>query len=344
VLKGPQGTLFGRNTTGGAVLFVPQAPLDEFEGYVRSQLGTFSRRQLEAAVNLPLGEIGALRLAGFAFKREGYARTVAGRVDGPNTANAGGFILSPVGPKVILPSYDIYNQDVLEARATLRLTPFDGFENSTIVTWHGDKNRATNQLRQLRAGAPLAGAIGAFFPNLQLNNPRVADVSQDLRKPRSSTWAFINTTLFDINDNLRIKNILSHIRAKGWGNNPSDVDGSPFSAVDLERPDRFLKNRQTVEELQLQGDFGRVEFILGGLIDRTRQPDLERGGPAQLGRHQRSFHRGEQPSARNLGRTSRGPVPELQRLAGDDLHRLVQRAQEVPRMELQRHRRLPDQR
>src|SRR6476620_2784987 len=39
VLKGPQGTLFGRNTTGGAVLFVPQGPTKDFGGYVRAQGG-----------------------------------------------------------------------------------------------------------------------------------------------------------------------------------------------------------------------------------------------------------------------------------------------------------------
>jgi len=272
VLKGPQGTLFGRNTTGGAVLFVPKAPTDQFEGSVRGQLGTYNNRQLEAAINVPLGNIGALRLAGFIWKREGYAKTVGGRIDGPNTVNAGGSFFSPVGPKVILPSYDVYNQDVLEARASLRLTPFEGFENTTIVTWHGDKNRATIQLDKLRPGAALANGIRAFFPNVVPNKPRIADVDVDLRKPRSSTWAFINTTLWDLTDNLRIKNIISHIRARGWGNNPSDVDGSPFPAVDLERPDRPLKNFQTVEELQLQGNLGKLDFIVGGLIDRTRQP------------------------------------------------------------------------
>lgn len=272
VLKGPQGTLFGRNATGGAVLFVPQAPTDRFEGYVRGHLGTYGNRQLETAVNMPLGEIGALRLAGFAWKREGYARTAGGRIDAANTANAGGNALSPVGPKVFLPSIDIYNQDVLEGRATLRLTPAEGIENSIIVTWHGDRNRATGQLERLRPGAVLADSIGAAFPDLLPGDPRMADVDTDLRRPRSSTWAFINTTLIDLTDNLRIKNILSHIRAKGWGNNPQDVDGSPFPATNLERPDRFVRNRQYVEELQLQGNFNRLEFIVGGLLDRTRQP------------------------------------------------------------------------
>src|ERR1700761_2574590 len=44
VLKGPQGTLFGRNTTGGAVLFVPQKPTSRLEGYIEAEGGNFDER------------------------------------------------------------------------------------------------------------------------------------------------------------------------------------------------------------------------------------------------------------------------------------------------------------
>src|SRR3546814_15204581 len=49
-LKGPQGTLFGRNTTGGAVLFVPRKPGNEFSGYVIGRLGSYDRHDLEFAM------------------------------------------------------------------------------------------------------------------------------------------------------------------------------------------------------------------------------------------------------------------------------------------------------
>lgn len=272
VLKGPQGTLFGRNTTGGAILFVPQAPVDTFEGYVRGQLGNYENKQLEAAVNIPLGDIGGLRVAGFAWHRKGYVETVGGRIDSAASNNAGGAFPYLTPPQVRLPSIDVYNQDVLEFRASLLLRPVDGVENTTILTWHGDRNRATTQLHMLRPGTALGGAIGGFFPTLLPNDPRVADVDTDLRRPRSDTWAIINTTLWDVADSLRIKNIASYIWAKGYTNNPSDVDGSPFPAVNLIRPGRPLKNRQLYEELQLQGDLGPVNFIVGGNIDQTRQP------------------------------------------------------------------------
>ena len=252
VLKGPQGTLFGRNTTGGAVLFVPQAPTDKFEGYVRGQLGTYNNRQLEAAVNIPLGEIGGLRLAGFYWKREGYTQTVGGRLD------AGASFAT--GAPVILPSIDVNNQDVIELRGTLLLHLADNIQNTTLVTWHGDKNRGTTQLQAVR-GAPPIGA-----------DPRIADIGTDLRRPRSDVWAIINTTLWDVTDDIRVKNIASAILAKGYGNNPSDVDGSPRGAIDLMTPLRALKNNQYYEELQLQGKAGPVDYILGGTLDLTRQP------------------------------------------------------------------------
>lgn len=63
VLRGPQGTLFGRNTTGGAILLMSRQPEDEFGGYASLDLAEHSSRQLTAAVNAPLGEQTSARLA-----------------------------------------------------------------------------------------------------------------------------------------------------------------------------------------------------------------------------------------------------------------------------------------
>lgn len=56
VLRGPQGTLFGRNATGGLVHYLTKKPSDRFEGYVDASYGTFDRVKLEGAVNVPLGD------------------------------------------------------------------------------------------------------------------------------------------------------------------------------------------------------------------------------------------------------------------------------------------------
>jgi iron complex outermembrane receptor protein len=78
VLKGPQGTLFGRNTTGGAVLFEPRRPdLTKPTGYGEMLIGDYRRAQGEGAVNFPVidGKL-AVRVAGQAESREGYTRDV----------------------------------------------------------------------------------------------------------------------------------------------------------------------------------------------------------------------------------------------------------------------------
>lgn len=73
VLKGPQGTLFGRNSTGGAVLYTSAKPTDGLGGYVIGRIGNYSAKQLEAAVNVPLlPDKLLLRLAGFIQHRRGY--------------------------------------------------------------------------------------------------------------------------------------------------------------------------------------------------------------------------------------------------------------------------------
>ena len=73
VLRGPQGTLYGRNASGGSVNVLTNNPdLGAFGASARVQLGNYSLKRGEAMLNLPLGETFGLRLAGFKEKRDGY--------------------------------------------------------------------------------------------------------------------------------------------------------------------------------------------------------------------------------------------------------------------------------
>jgi iron complex outermembrane receptor protein len=78
VLKGPQGTLFGRNTTGGALLFNSNDPaLGEFSGRVSATYGRFDEKELVGVINIPFGERVALRIAATGFERDGYTRNAS---------------------------------------------------------------------------------------------------------------------------------------------------------------------------------------------------------------------------------------------------------------------------
>src|SRR3546814_9799451 len=79
VLKGPQGTLFGRNTLGGAVLITPELPSYDFGGYISALYGRFDRRELEGAINIPIVDNRiALRVAGQLRRQDPRTRNLSG--------------------------------------------------------------------------------------------------------------------------------------------------------------------------------------------------------------------------------------------------------------------------
>ena len=113
VAAGPQGTLFGKNTTGGAVLFVPKKPVNDFEGSVEYGMGDYNMKTATAVVNVPLVDDKVLlRVAGQFLDRDGFT------IDR--------------GPYFAGKDYD--NRDYWALRATLLLRPFDNLENTTIFS------------------------------------------------------------------------------------------------------------------------------------------------------------------------------------------------------------------
>ena len=73
VLKGPQGTLYGRNATGGAINVIPQRPvIGETSAQAQASYGNYNAFQGQGAANIPIGDRGALRLAGSFNKHDGY--------------------------------------------------------------------------------------------------------------------------------------------------------------------------------------------------------------------------------------------------------------------------------
>lgn len=77
ILRGPQGTLFGRDTVGGAINLVPAKPTDALEGLVKVRVGDYSLRELTGVINLPVaGPVAALRIAGLHSEHDGYGRSM----------------------------------------------------------------------------------------------------------------------------------------------------------------------------------------------------------------------------------------------------------------------------
>ncbi|MDP3748370.1 MAG: TonB-dependent receptor [Phenylobacterium sp.] len=98
VLRGPQGTLYGRNATGGVVNIITNKPADEFDASITAEFGNYKALKYQAFINVPLGDRLALRAAGFALQRDGYTS---------NTLNG----------------QDIDSRDIWAGRVTLAFTP-----------------------------------------------------------------------------------------------------------------------------------------------------------------------------------------------------------------------------
>lgn len=89
VVKGPQGTLFGRNTASGAISMVSRKPGDTFAGAISFGAGQYGRREFEGSLDMPLGENLAVRIAGMHRDEEGHIENLAGGRDlGASEADA----------------------------------------------------------------------------------------------------------------------------------------------------------------------------------------------------------------------------------------------------------------
>ncbi len=137
VLRGPQGTLFGRNATGGLVHFVTRKPDGEYSAFAKATYGSFNQVQLEGAVGAPLGEKLAVRVSG-AMNR--HDSVVENRI-GPDAGNAEDYA----------------------GRAQFRLTPNEDLRIN--LSLHGATSSQKPRPYQHRASFVNADGLGEFLPD-----------------------------------------------------------------------------------------------------------------------------------------------------------------------------------
>ncbi|WP_454798260.1 TonB-dependent receptor [Novosphingobium lindaniclasticum] len=225
VLKGPQGTLFGRNTTGGALLLYPTAPDYDFGGYGQVTLGSYNERTFEGAVNVPImDEHVALRLAGQVARRDGYTKNhgIGGNLDDRNN-NA--------------------------FRASLLVEPVEGLKNVTVFDWYRARENGTGLVlngvypnpavsgggtARTAANAPYfdCGVAGCDI-DIALSEQRAAgvrDVSTSIDPYSNRTfWGLANTTTLDVGT-VTFKNIFGYRSSKVDG--ARDMDGTYLALYD----------------------------------------------------------------------------------------------------------------
>ncbi|MFZ4688534.1 MAG: TonB-dependent receptor [Polymorphobacter sp.] len=74
VLRGPQGTLFGRNTTGGAVNVILKKPSDTLGGYIEAAYGAYDKKLIRGSIDLPLNDIVQVKISGYYQDDDGYVQ------------------------------------------------------------------------------------------------------------------------------------------------------------------------------------------------------------------------------------------------------------------------------
>lgn len=133
VLRGPQGTLFGRNSTGGAIQFISNEPGSEFGGSVRAAFGSNESVSFTGALNVPLSDSVQARIAVYHDQNDGYIRHLTGNQPDPGQAETQAF------------------------RAQLAFQPNESINNVLKVSWANTTGRTSGIWRDTTASNPVNG-------------------------------------------------------------------------------------------------------------------------------------------------------------------------------------------
>ncbi len=264
VLKGPQGTLFGRNTTGGAILYYPTAPTYDLGGYALAGVSNYKGRIVEGALNLPIvTDKIALRVAGQYQKRDGYTKNIG----------VGG---------------DADDLDSRAFRASLLLDPVDGIRNTTIFDFYRSHTVGGGSVLFNVLSGPSAltatGTLAAAQAQLALQRargPRVINSDVDAFE-RARRIGITNRTEVDVATDVQLINIFGYRKTKV--DYFSSVDGLPTlisdgtGAIPRGLPVTVVGGRQTsdvqqlTDELQLKGKaFGdKANWLIGGFYLKSK--------------------------------------------------------------------------
>ncbi|WP_425410093.1 TonB-dependent receptor [Hyphococcus sp.] len=228
VLRGPQGTLYGRNTIGGAIKYVTRRLADEPQASVRVTGGTYGQIDAIGSFSLPLLQnsgIGDLKFGGSVgyFHRNGF------------------------GDNLNLNGVENYNKEVLAGRATIEWDPAEAFSLRITGDWTDDNSDPRQGHRLLDfTGFPVLDDV--FDTRSGLNSPEQSVVSRGVSA--TAEWR--------LNDNFTLKNIVGYRDDETF--TPIDFDSLPL--VDLDVP-AIYKNDQFSEEIQLLYESDRLNGLVG---------------------------------------------------------------------------------
>jgi outer membrane receptor protein involved in Fe transport len=312
VLRGPQGTLYGRNTTGGTINLITRKAGTQLDGYGTVEIGTFATRRIQGAVNVPIGALGGLRIAGFYLKRDGYTKNIGsgGEVDGRDQYSIRGSLRLNPGPDTRVDIvYQRSEEDSTRSRENKRLckaTPVLGCSPTELGFDSPDVSGVLFQTL-LRVGSgpnfPAGGNIYAGAINPADLRTVATDVSPSFKGYQDSVTAEVSHDLGGVS----LISLTGYTRGKSTANTDYDNAVLPFRFVQpvtynfaagqtittdrLITTDSFIASGRTYyQEFRAVSDFGqRLDFTVGANYFNTK-------GSASF----RIYHPGIELFARNV--------------------------------------------
>lgn len=260
VLKGPQGTLFGRESVGGAVLLQSARPKNELGGSLQVGYGNYDSREIDAAINVPI--IDEKLLTRFAFngqKRDGYVHVLSSR-DRPN-------------------GFDANDRDYWSMRGTVTFKPSDRFSNDLTATYqHFENNGSPTFLTEINP--PILTAYSAIYSGFLMVPSLLAEqqalgydthiaVDGSLRS-RGNLLSIANSTNVDLTDDLQLRTILGYTDVVNYRR--FDNDNTVLAINNQPRTTRRIEQQQYTVEAQLLGKAfdGHLDWIAGAFA--LKQP------------------------------------------------------------------------
>ncbi|QMW24129.1 TonB-dependent receptor [Sandaracinobacteroides saxicola] len=252
VLRGPQGTLFGKNASAGVVNIVSKRPTDRLEGYVELGFFTKAEYRARATLNIPFSPAVRGRFTGFWSKYDGNYLNIAPTVNG---------VANPNGTRVN--GYDRYGfRGVIEADAG----------DALKLTLIGDWRKADDNCCAESLGTTPSNLAAGLFPSSSFagNNSRL--VSQDLiTATKEKSWGLSLQADLDVGDAGTVTSITSY---RKWDNREiRDGDWLPAAYVGLNQlhDDGPQKSSTFSQELRLASPGGQtVEYVVGGFYSRAK--------------------------------------------------------------------------
>ena len=272
VLRGPQGTLFGRNSTAGLINIVTALPKFEPAGMAEMSYGNFNNLRLMGSLTGPISETIAFRLDGVYHERDGYlVDQVSGRdlYDRDRYLVRGQLLLKPREELTIRLIGDYARRDE-ECCAASILTPVTQVSRDSAGNVVQVPNSLAATLTQL-GGIYTQTNDGAPFSRFAALTPGEGYFQ------RSREWGVSGEVTWDFSG-LSLTSITAY---RNW-RNTANQDGD-FAALDiLKRRDQQRRFGLFTQELRLQGKaFGeRLDFLVGGYFadERLRTEDDFRFG------------------------------------------------------------------